>query len=90
MADDSTRIGSSRVSLPNIGPTRKVSGTGGPSFADVYLPSDSGSVSVGGDQPRHTNPGAFGPRGNRILPASFPLDQLDRRAARGTYLDILV
>jgi len=37
------------------------------------------------------DPGAIGgPRGNRILPADFPLDQLDRRAARGTYLDILV
>lgn len=31
-----------------------------------------------------------GPRGNRILPADTPLDQLDRRAARGTYIDILV
>jgi hypothetical protein len=40
---------------------------------------------------RRTDPGAIGgPRGNRILPADFPLDQLDRRAARGTYLDILV
>jgi hypothetical protein len=40
---------------------------------------------------RRADPGAIGgPRGNRILPADFPLDQLDRRAARGTYLDILV
>lgn len=40
---------------------------------------------------RRADPGAIGgPRGNRILPADFPLDQLDRRAARGTYLDIYV
>ncbi|CAA7621488.1 conserved hypothetical protein [Magnetospirillum sp. LM-5] len=46
-----------------------------------------GVAAIGG----RVDPGAIGgPRGNRILPADFPLDQLDRRAARGTYLDILV
>lgn len=35
--------------------------------------------------------GAIGGKpGNRVLPADFPLDQLDRRARRGTYLDLLV
>ena len=31
-----------------------------------------------------------GPRGRRMLAADTPLDQLDRTAPRGTYLDILV
>ncbi|CAA7613239.1 hypothetical protein [Magnetospirillum sp. UT-4] len=31
-----------------------------------------------------------GPPGQRVLPADFPLDQLDRNARRGTYLDILI
>ena len=30
------------------------------------------------------------PRGQRILSPDFPLDQLDRMARRGTYIDILV
>ena len=35
--------------------------------------------------------GAIGGKpGNRVLPPDFPLDQLDRKARRGTYLDILV
>lgn len=32
----------------------------------------------------------FGARGQRMLPADFPAEKLDRQAARGTYLDILV
>jgi hypothetical protein len=48
------------------------------------------TASVSAPAPR-SDPGAIGgPRGNRILPADFPLDRLDRNAARGTYIDILV
>ncbi|MDA8232588.1 MAG: hypothetical protein M0006_14735 [Magnetospirillum sp.] len=35
-------------------------------------------------------PAGLGPRGVRVLPADFPLDQLDRLAPRGTYVDLLV
>lgn len=31
-----------------------------------------------------------GPKGMRMLSPDVPVDQLDRRAPRGTYLDILV
>lgn len=84
MADDSGRIGSGRSTL-GMDLLRQVSGVGG-------APSGSGGGAVtaaaggGATTPR----GAFGPRGSRMLPADFPEDQLDRRAARGTYLDILV
>ncbi len=30
------------------------------------------------------------PRGQRMLPADYPLDQLDAKAPRGTYLDLLI
>lgn len=32
----------------------------------------------------------YGPRGQRVLPADFPIDMLDRLAPRGTYVDLLV
>ncbi|MGE5514272.1 MAG: hypothetical protein ACM31D_00465 [Bacteroidota bacterium] len=85
MADDSTRIGTSSVST-GLGQVRRVAGVGAPSSGD------SGPVSVdgGGGASSPASNRSFGPRGSRMLPSNFPLDQLDRRAARGTYLDILV
>ena len=83
MADDSNRIGSARVSTATagLGQVRRAAGAGGGDGAPI-------TVSGGGSARTHT--GSFGPRGSRMLPADFPEDQLDRRAARGTYLDILV
>ena len=82
MADDSNRIGSSRVSAATtgLGPVRKAAGGAG----------DAAQIAIGGGSSTRAHGGSFGPRGNRMLPADFPEDQLDRRAARGTYLDILV
>lgn len=82
MADDSTSIGTSRVSTAaaGLGQVRKVAGGGG----------DARSASVSGGSSSRARTGSFGPRGNRMLPADYPEDQLDHRAARGTYLDILV
>lgn len=83
MADDFNRIGSSRISS-GLELLRPASGVGAPA-------SDGGAVTAAtGGHPSATAGNAFGPRGNRILPADTPLSQLDRRAARGTYLDILV
>lgn len=84
MADDSNRIGTSGVSS-GLGQMRKVSGVG--------APTSGGSNSVSIDRDSGASSGStasFGQRGSRMLPSTFPLDQLDRRAARGTYLDILV
>lgn len=85
MADDSNRIGSSRAGTVGADLLRQLTGTGA-----------TGTVSAGSDIVARASGGGAsggalaGPRGNRILPADTPLDQLDRRAARGTYLDILV
>lgn len=86
MADDSNRIGSSRGNGASMDLLRQLTGVGA---TTPGLSSSDGvaQASGGGGAER----GALGgPRGNRILPADTPLDQLDRRAARGTYLDILV
>lgn len=82
MADDSNRIGTSRVSTvtAGLGPVRKAGGFAGEASA--------ASVGSGGSAPARS--GSFGPRGSRMLPADYPADQMDRQAARGTYLDILV
>lgn len=84
MADDSSRIGSTRSTL-GMDLLRQVSGVSGAASG-----AGGGAISAasgsGGTAPR----GAFGQRGNRMLPADYPEDQLDRRAARGTYIDILV
>lgn len=81
MADDSNRIGTSRTSSLEL--LRQIGSVGAPASAD------SGSINATGGGAT-TARGAYGPRGNRILPADTPVDQLDRKAARGTYLDILV
>lgn len=81
MAEDSNRIGISRIAS-GLDQIRKSSGVGAISSADT------GSVTGGSGNPTYGPMG--GPRGNRVLPADYPLDQLDRKAARGTYLDILV
>jgi hypothetical protein len=74
------RIGSA-TSGPSVESLRQSLGLG------ASGPARPTAAAIGG----RADPGAIGgPRGNRILPADFPLDQLDRRAARGTYLDILV
>lgn len=81
MSDDSNRIAGTRVSpaTAGLGSVRKAGG------------GDAGAVSVsGGGGSARARSGAFGPRGSRMLPADYPADQLDRQAARGTYLDILV
>lgn len=82
MADDSNRIGTSRVTTATagLGPVRKAGGFTG----------DATAASVSGGGSARTRSGSFGPRGSRMLPADYPADQLDRQAARGTYLDILV
>lgn len=85
MADDSNRIGTSRVST-GLGQVRKISGVAGAASGG----SGAFSIDGGGAEPTTTPRGSFGPRGSRMLPADYPEDQLDRRAARGTYLDILV
>lgn len=86
MADDSNRIGSSRAGAAGADLLRQIMGSGGTS--PVSANSDIVAQASGGGG---ADRGALGgPRGNRILPADTPLDQLDRRAARGTYLDILV
>lgn len=55
------------------------------------LGSGSREVPMAGAATSSGQRGAIGGKpGNRVLPADFPLDQLDRRARRGTYLDILV
>ncbi len=84
MADDSNRIGSSRASS-GVDLLRQLSGVGGAGSGTPAAPVEP-AAAAGGNTPR----GAFGPRGSRMLPADFPEEQLDRRAARGTYLDILV
>ena len=55
------------------------------------LGTGSREVPMAGAANAASQRGAIGGKpGNRILPPDFPLDQLDRRARRGTYLDILV
>lgn len=84
MADDSNRIATSRIST-GLGQVRKISGVASSASGG------SGAFSVdGGSGETATFTGSFGPRGSRMLPANYPEEQLDRRAARGTYLDILV
>lgn len=87
MADDSNRIGSSR-GPSGLDLLRQISGVGGSASAGAA--GGAGTVAASGGSAAPTPRGAFGPRGSRMLPADFPEDQLDRRAARGTYLDILV
>lgn len=82
MADDNTRISPLSGLFSNTAPLREVSGIRPTTSGTTNTATSSGETS-------QRNP-ATGPRGNRILPANYPLDQLDRRAARGTYLDILV
>ncbi|MGE5478215.1 MAG: hypothetical protein ACM3Q1_16290 [Bacteroidales bacterium] len=85
MADDSNRIGATRLST-GLGQVRPFAGGG------VSVSGNAGDTAVqaSGDSAPAAPRGSFGPRGSRMLPADYPLDQLDRRAARGTYLDILV
>ncbi|KAF0224083.1 MAG: hypothetical protein FD176_1481 [Rhodospirillaceae bacterium] len=77
MADD-LRISSSTAGLDSL---KQALGLGAGSRE---VPMAGATVSTG------ARGGIGGKPGNRILPADFPLDQLDRRARRGTYLDILV
>jgi hypothetical protein len=84
MADDTNRIGATRLST-GMGQVRPFAGGG------TSVSGNSGNtVQASGDSAPAAPRGSFGPRGSRMLPADYPLDQLDRRAARGTYLDILV
>ncbi|NFV81368.1 hypothetical protein [Magnetospirillum aberrantis] len=87
MADNQTRIGSS---LPTTGMDllRQISGVG--SVSPTTGGGGGGAVAATGGGSGGGQAGAFGPRGSRVLPADYPMDQLDRSAARGTYLDILV
>lgn len=55
------------------------------------LGAGSREVPMAGAATASVDRGAIGGKpGSRVLPADFPLDQLDRRARRGTYVDILV
>lgn len=88
MADESNRIGSSRTGSAGMDLLRQL-GVGSTSPASA--PSEVAAQVAGSGGGGRADRGAIGgPRGNRILPADYPLDQLDRRAARGTYLDIVV
>ncbi len=53
---------------------------------------DGRSSRSGGASPRAASRdvNAFGRRGTRVLSPDISVDQLDRSAPRGTYLDILV
>lgn len=82
MADDN-RIGSSGISSASAELLKQALGVGAPKSSSG---GDVGASSAGGAA---RNP-VRGARGNRILPADFPVDQLDRKAARGSYLDILI
>lgn len=65
----------------------------GPSGVDVLkdlLGMGAPRARGGADLPPQAKQGAFGGRGQRMLPADYPSEQLDRNAQRGTYLDILV
>lgn len=77
MAEDSNRIGSSTGGFSGGGLlTRILGGNTSPTVITVNKPA--------------ARRGGFGPRGMRILPFGFPLDELDFSAPRGTYLDLLV
>ena len=83
MAGESNRIGSSGISGASVETLKQALGVG------AAQSGGNGGVnaSSAGGGARNPAPGA---RGNRILAADYPVDQLDRRAARGTYLDILI
>ncbi len=82
MADESNRIsGSSRIGSPIVERVRPAT----ISDAAASAPGFDSGLKAGVD-----NGGRFGPRGSRMLPADYPVENLDRRAQRGTYLDILV
>ena len=49
-------------------------------------PASSSASSSGADHRKGLN----APRGQRMLPADYPVEALDRSAPRGTYLDLLV
>lgn len=78
MAED-TRIGSVRPGGSGIDLIKQ--GLGAP----VGGRAATAAVDAGADRG-----GIGGPRGQRMLPADYPLDALDRQAQRGTYIDILV
>lgn len=66
---------------------------GGPSNVDVLkdLLGINAPRARGGDNASSSaRQDGFGGRGQRMLPANYPTEQLDRNAQRGTYLDILV
>jgi hypothetical protein len=84
MADDSNRIGASPRVSGGAELLRQITGVSGGAPA-----AERGSVASAGGGGTSAR-GNFGPRGNRILPPDVPVEQLDRKAARGTYLDILV
>lgn len=81
MADTPLGIGGSPRS-GGVDVLKEALGLGSPRSAGGR---DAGAV--GGGAGKH---GPFGARGQRVLPADFPVEKLDRQAARGTYLDILV
>lgn len=94
MADDSNRIGSSRGGssgmdlLRELGRIGGVGGGGGGASPSAVTGVDGVSSTSGSGGGGRSGMG--GPRGSRVLPADFPVDQLDRQAARGTYIDLLV
>jgi hypothetical protein len=82
MSGESNRIsGSSRIGSPIIERVRPAA----TSESAVPSPGADTGLKAGVD-----NGSRFGPRGSRMLPADYPVENLDRRAQRGTYLDILV
>lgn len=84
MADDN-RIGSSRVSgISSLSAESLKQALG------VGAPKSGGNGDVGASAGGAARNPARGARGNRMLPADYPVDQLDRKAARGTYLDLLI
>lgn len=80
MADD-TRIGATRSGGAGIDLIKQRLGLDAPAGGRVGGHQADAGAERGG---------IGGPRGQRVLPADYPLDALDRGAPRGTYLDLLV
>lgn len=73
---DETRIGSGRPGSSGIDLIKQGLG--------LNLPAGGRATTAATSAP------ALGPSGQRMLSPDTPLDSLDRKARRGTYLDILV
>lgn len=76
MSDDGNRIGTSGAQASSLEALRRAMGGSPAQRAQSAETATRQALSA--------------PRGQRMLPADYPLDQLDAKAPRGTYLDLLV